>query len=220
MQRQGGGLQRVRRPRGLRILSRMSRPIDTPPGETPHEGPEGDPARHLPLEILQRELNALPGSPRESGSVILVVARREAGTRETPARVTLTPDTGVPGDAWAGRLPLDAEGQLAVMEAGVAKLIANGQPLTLFGDNLILDLDLSTENLPVGSHLRAGSAVLAVTPKAHNGCRKFRGRFGDDALRFVSKRELRHRNLRGIYLKVIEAGEVGPGDELRVLSRG
>ena len=66
-------------------------------------------------------------------------------------------------------------------------------------------------NLPIGTRLRAGNAVLEVTPKAHNGCRKFTSRFGDDALRFVSDPERRHLNLRGIYLQVVEDGEVGVG---------
>ena len=91
--------------------------------------------------------------------------------------------------------------------------------MPLFGDNLFLDLDLSTENLPPGSRVRVGKAILQVTPVPHNGCRKFRGRFGDNALRFVSKKELRHRNLRGIYMRVLEGGEVSPGDRVEVLSR-
>jgi MOSC domain-containing protein YiiM len=65
-----------------------------------------------------------------------------------------------------------------------------------------------------------GAAILEVTPKPHNGCRKFLGRFGNGALRFVSKPELRHRNLRGIYLRVIEAGDAGPGDPVEVIRRG
>jgi MOSC domain-containing protein YiiM len=105
------------------------------------------------------------------------------------------------------------------MQFDVAELIANGQPLPLFGDNLFLDLDLSTENLPAGSRVRVGGAILQVTPVPHNGCRKFRGRFGDNALQFVSKKELRHRNLRGIYMRVLEGGEVGPGDPVEVISR-
>ena len=105
------------------------------------------------------------------------------------------------------------------MEAGVAELIANGQPVSLFGDNLFLELDISTENLPPGSRVRAGTAVLEVTPKPHNGCRKFRGRFGEGALLFVSEPGLRHRNLRGIYMRVVEEGEIGAGDSVEVLAR-
>lgn len=105
------------------------------------------------------------------------------------------------------------------MQIDVARLVANGQALTVFGDNLFLDLDLSVENLPIGSQVRIGSARLEVTPKPHNGCRKFAARFGHDALRLVSKPELRHRKLRGIYMRVLEAGATGPGDVVEVLSR-
>jgi len=101
----------------------------------------------------------------------------------------------------------------------VADLIAGGQPLVLAGDNLFVSLDLSTGNLPAGSRLRAGTALLEVTPKPHNGCRKFRTRFGDGALRLVSDAKLRHRNLRGIYLCVIEPGILRVGDSIEVAAR-
>jgi MOSC domain-containing protein YiiM len=106
------------------------------------------------------------------------------------------------------------------MQLDVARLIANGQPLTLFGDNLLVDLDISTGNLPIGSRVRVGSALLEVTPKPHNGCRKFLARFGPEALRFVATPDLRHRNLRGIYMCVVEEGDVGPGDSMEVITRG
>ena len=109
--------------------------------------------------------------------------------------------------------------QIAVMQKDVAELIANGQPLSLFGDCLILDLDLSAANLPPGSRVRAGGAILEVTPFPHNGCQKFRARFGEDALKFVSTKKLRHRNLRGIYMCVAKEGEVAIGDAVQVLSR-
>jgi MOSC domain-containing protein YiiM len=101
----------------------------------------------------------------------------------------------------------------------VARLIANGQPLELFGDNLFLELDLTAANLPVGSRLRIGGAIVEVTPKAHNGCRKFQARFGAEALRFVVEASLRPRNLRGIYMRVLEPGVVSVGDPVDVLSR-
>ena len=85
--------------------------------------------------------------------------RRADGVRETPERTRLSPDDGVPGDDWSRRPPRDPEAQLAVMRRDVAELIANGQPLTLFGDNLFVDLDLSAANLPAGTRLRVGDAA-------------------------------------------------------------
>jgi MOSC domain-containing protein YiiM len=106
------------------------------------------------------------------------------------------------------------------MEVGVAGLIANGQPWTLFGDQLFLDLDLSSENLPVGSAIAVGQAVLEVTPKPHKGCAKYQARFGPDALRFISRPDLRPRNLRGVYLRVVTEGWTRVGDAVKVERRG
>jgi len=180
----------------------------------------GDPLRHRKLEELEERLEALPRAPRERGRVELIVARSEGGRRESPDRVRLEADAGVPGDAWGRQQGPHAERAITVMQLDVADLIANGQPLTLFGDNLFLSLDLSTDNLPPGSRVRAGGAVLEVTPMAHNGCRKFRGRFGVDALRLVSKAELRHRNLRGIYMRTLQGGEIARADPVEVIARG
>lgn len=182
-------------------------------------GPEGDPTRHRPLADLEAGLRALPAAPSDTGRVALIVRRRPDGVRETPARVRLSPAEGVPGDGWNRRPPRDPEAELAVMRRDVAELIANGQPLTLFGDNLFVDLDISTANLPLGTRLRVGEAVVELTAKPHNGCYKFKGRFGEDALFFVQAKPTRDQNLRGIYWKVIEAGEVAVGDPIRVLSR-
>jgi MOSC domain len=176
----------------------------------------GDPARFRTLEDLERMLESLPEAPADQGRVGLVLMKGEGGRRETPERVFLAPISNVSGDVSDDEVE---ETQLAIMQRAVAELIANGQPLPLFGDNLFLDLDLSTENLPPGSRVRVGKATLEVTPAPHNGCRKFRGRFGDNALQFVSKKELRHRNLRGIYMRVLEGGEVRPGDPVEVISR-
>jgi len=179
----------------------------------------GDPGRFQTLEDLESRLTGLPSSPKDDGRVVLIVCRRERGRREILDRVRLTPDLGVPGDAWGLQENRTIDGQITVMAADVAELIANGQPLTLFGDNLFLDLDLSVGNLPAGTRLRAGNVLLEVTPKPHNGCRKFRGRFGDGALRFVSHPELRHRNLRGLYVRVVNEGEVRLGDRVEVVAR-
>ena len=179
----------------------------------------GDPSRHLPLAQLEAGLRALPELPKDSGRLVLIVRRPADGSRETPERLRLTPEEGVPGDAWGRNPERNLEAQIAVMQRDVAELIANGQPLTLFGDSLFVELDLSTANLPTGTRLRIGEAVVEVTPMPHDGCSKFKKRFGGDALFFVNARPTRHLNLRGIYWKVIEAGEVRVGSPIAVMTR-
>jgi MOSC domain-containing protein YiiM len=178
------------------------------------------PLRHLSLAELEAGLRALPAAPRERGTLALILRRREDGVRETPQRVVLSREDGVPGDAWC-RLPAprNVDMQLAVMNRDVATLIAGGQPLTTFGDNLYVDLDLSAANLPFGTRLRVGDALVEMTPFPHNGCAKFNARFGNDALRLVQRKETRDQNYRGVYWRVNEAGEVAVGDVIQVLER-
>ena len=162
----------------------------------------GDPERHLGMDQLQGLLSSLGGAPSDSGRVTLLVQRIDGGVRETPRKACLTRQGGLLGDAWGRDVEPNPETQLVVVQADVAEAIANGQPPTLFGDQLFVELDLSRENLPLGSMVQVGEAVLEVTPKPHNGCQKYRARFGADALRFISRADLRPRNFRGIYLRV------------------
>ncbi len=179
-----------------------------------------DAAPHLPYALLAAALERLPPAPADEGSVVLVVARPESGARITPGRCLLTPGEGVAGDRWAkAEKPLLAA-QVSAMRADVARVVANGQPLSLFGDNLLVDLDLSADNLPEGTRLRVGTAVCRVTGKPHTGCVKFAARFGQDARDVVGAEAFRAGRPRGLFLRVEEAGEVGPGDRIAVLERG
>jgi hypothetical protein len=179
----------------------------------------GDPAAFVPLATLCERFAATQPSPRDRGRVTLLVRRVEDGRREEPREVHLTATRGMPGDAWYRKKPDQIDAQLTAVQHAVGVLIANGQPLALFGDSLFFDLDLSAANLPVGSRLCAGAALLEVTLKPHRGCSKFSGRFGPDALRFVAHPERRSFNLRGIYLRVVADGAVAVGDPVEVLSR-
>ena len=183
-------------------------------------GPAGDASRHLAADALEAGLRLLPAPPRDEGRLALIVRRRADGVRETPAAVRLDVEDGLPGDGWSRRPPRKPDAQLAVMCRPLAELIAGGQPLSLFGDNLFVDLDLSAANLSEGTRLQVGEAVVAMTAEPHDGCLKFKERFGLDALRFVQDGATRHENRRGVYWRVVESGEVQVGSPVRVLSRG
>jgi MOSC domain-containing protein YiiM len=173
---------------------------------------------HRSMAELESGLRSFPKLPKDMGRLALMV-RRAAGGHEVMERAHLTPEKGLPGDRWAQPEKPNPEAQLTVMRRDVAELIANGQALSVFGDNLFVDLDISAENLPIGTRLRVGSAVVEVTPMAHNGCKKFDARFGVDALRFVNAPGTRNQNLRGIYWKVVEAGEAEVGATIKVIAR-
>ncbi len=181
-------------------------------------GPWGDSARHVSRAELERGLRAL-APPQDVGRVALITARGDDGRRQAPERAVLTPEAGMPSDAWIRDAPDQRDAQLTLMQHDVAQLFANGQPLSLFGDNLLVELDLSQANLPAGSRLRVGAARLEVTAKPHTGCLKFRQRFGKDALRLTADPHFRASRLRGIYTRVVEAGAVEVGDPIEVLSR-
>jgi MOSC domain-containing protein YiiM len=174
---------------------------------------------HLTYEALQQGLRQLPPPPTDEGAVVLVVVRPGVEERSTPSRCRLTPDGGVAQDRWAQRENPNPASQVTVMRADVARLFANGQPLSLFGDNLIVDLDLSTANLPPGTRLRVGTALCEVTPQPHTGCGKFASRVGQDARDLTAAPEFQEWRLRGLHFRVLEPGDVGPGDPIRVLSR-
>ena len=137
--------------------------------------------------------------------------RKGEGRHETPDMVQITPGLGLVGDRWsqrgAGKDP-DGYSAVTLMNATVAELLTAGrQPLDAPGDNLHVDLDISVEALPAGTRLRAGSAVLEVSAQPHTGCSTFSGKFGLDALKWVSTPEGRQRRLRGVNCAVISDGQ-------------
>jgi hypothetical protein len=183
-------------------------------------GRRGDRARHLSRAALEDGLAALPTAPRDRGTVDLLVARGASGERLLPPEAVLTRAGGMPGDRWASEERYGPDYQLATCRTDFARLVANGQPLELHGDNLYLSLDISDDNLPRGSRLMLGEALVEVTPQLHNGCKKWVQRFGLDAMQLNLAPGLKHLHLRGIYLRVVEDGRVKRGDTVLVVSRG
>lgn len=182
-------------------------------------GLRGDRRRHLERAALEAGIAAL-APPKDAGTVDFLVARGPEGERRLPAEAWLTASGGMPGDRWASQDKYGPDYQLATTRSDIARLIANGQPLELHGDNLYLHLDLSSENLPIGSRLRLGEAIVEVTPVAHNGCKKWVQRFGLCPMQMNIDPAYRALHLRGIYLRVIEDGHVRLGAPVLVLARG
>jgi MOSC domain-containing protein YiiM len=91
-----------------------------------------------------------------------------------------------------------------------------GAPLSwgAFGENLTVS-GLSESRVHVGDAFRIGSAVLAVT-KPRFPCYKLGIKFGREDMidRFLRS------GRTGFYLRVLEEGELGPGDAVEVLGGG
>lgn len=183
------------------------------------DGLRGDAARHLSRSALEAALAALPPAPTDEGTVDRLVARTADGGRILHEKARLTVTGGMPGDRFSAQSKYGPDYQLATTRTDFARAVANGQPLELHGDNLFVSLDLSEANLPAGSQVRIGDALLVVTPVAHNGCKKWVQRFGLAAMRLNMAPAYRPMHLRGIYLRVLEDGECAIGDPVVVVSR-
>ena len=185
-----------------------------------------DVARHLTTEELEAGLDEIRRAPAAEGVVELIVRRPAENEREVLEQATLDLAEGLVGDMWvrrgSKRTPdgsAHPDMQLTLMSTRVVDLVAAGDRArwALAGDQLYVELDLSEANLPPGTRLALGTAVIEVTAEPHTGCAKFVARFGADAHRFVNTKQHRHLRLRGLNAKVVEPGTVSAGDAIRKL---
>lgn len=182
---------------------------------------------HADIATLEAAIDDIRRSPRDEGRVELIVCRPAVGEREVLEVATLDSAHGVVGDTWRVRPSSRTddgsphpEMQLNVMNARAAALVAvDPARMPLAGDQLFVDLDLSPDNLPTGTRLALGSAVIEITEPPHRGCKKFAARFGQAALRFVNSPVGRELRLRGVNAKVVVPGEVRRGDIVRKLQQ-
>ena len=180
-------------------------------------------ARHLTAEELERGLEDILTAPKDNAPLELIVRRPEVDERESLAEARLDTEQGLVGDNWKSRgcrhMPggtADPEMQLNSMSARVVALVADDPARReLAGDQLFLDMDLSNDNLPPGTRLEIGDAVIEVTAPPHTGCSKFAERFGKDAVVFVNSGRGKKLNFRGINAKVIRSGDIRVGDVAR-----
>ena len=181
-------------------------------------------AFHAPMDTLKEGLGHVRLSPEDGGSVQLLVIRPGIDERAVNETVIADPVIGIAGDTWrvrpSSKTPdrsANPEAQVTIMNSRAALLFAaTADRIPLAGDQIYLDLDLSLDNLPTGTRLELGEAVLEVTAAPHTGCAKFAARFGQDALRLTAIDEGRRMRLRGINARVVQAGVISVGDVVRV----
>lgn len=182
--------------------------------------------KHLSMEELEAGLDEIRKSPKDKGVLEMLVCRPEENKREVLETGELDLELGLIGDNWKTRGSSRTndgfghpEMQLNIMNARAISLIAqNKERWKLAGDQLFIDIELSDENLPTGSQLKIGTAIIEVTAIPHNGCKKFTERFGIDAVKFVNSPIGKELHLRGINAKVIQAGTISVGDLVEKIS--
>jgi hypothetical protein len=181
--------------------------------------------KHLTMQELEAALDHLRQAPKDDGVLQLIVCRPEVDQREEMDEAELDPLKGLIGDNWivrgSRRTPdgsAHPDMQINIMNSRVTALVAQERERwSLAGDQLYIDMDLSKENLPAGSCIQVGSAVLQVSPQPHTGCHKFVARFGLEAMKFVNSEIGLQLCLRGINAKVIQGGTVKVGHKIKKL---
>jgi hypothetical protein len=169
---------------------------------------------------LEAGVNHVRAAPKDRGVLAMIVRRPQIGARDVLEEAELNLVEGLAGDSWRLRKSTrTSDGsphpdmQLNIIGARAVQLMAQDKSRwPLAGDQLVIDLDLSGANLPPGSRLAIGTAVIEVTEQPHTGCGKFVERFGAEAHKFVNSSLGRELNLRGINAKVVQPGTIRVGD--------
>ena len=181
--------------------------------------------KHLSTLDLEAGLEKIIDSPKGQSVLDLIVSRPEEDAREVMELADLDVAVGLVGDTWQDRPSVRSgdgkahpDMQITLMNSRVADLVAQTKERwPLSGDQLFADLDLSKSNVPPGTRISVGGAILEATDQPHTGCHKFAARFGVDALKLISSATGKELQLRGINLKVVQSGEIKPGDPVKKL---
>ena len=177
-------------------------------------------AEHPSLTELESALGHILASPSDGGKLEMISARPAVGERKQLEEATLDEAQGLIGDNWKDRSSTrtpdgsaNPDAQLTIINSRLVHAVSGSKSRwELAGDQLVVDIDLSHDNLPVGSRLEIGSAVVELTAEPHTGCVKFASRFGNPALRFVSGPEAMQQRRRGANAKIIKSGTIRVGD--------
>lgn len=181
--------------------------------------------KHLTKEELEAGLDLIMQAPKDNGLLELLVCRPQENERKILDEGELDLELGLIGDNWKTRGSSRTnngfghpEMQLNIMNSRATALVAQDKSRwQLAGDQLYVDMDISDDNLPPGTQLAIGDAVIEVTAIPHTGCKKFVARFGLEAMKFVNSEIGKKLHLRGINAKVVKPGTIRTGGTIKKL---
>ncbi len=178
-------------------------------------------------QVTSAELDAaLPhvlAAPKDDAPVTMLATRPAINQRAFHHTLTLTRAVGVVGDDRWLQMPWmrladgspDPAIQVSILSSRVLDLVWRDREGTPHpGDPIVADLDTSTANLPDGTLLRCGTAVLRVSGVFNDGCVKWKVRYGVPAKEWIVAPGHPDLRLRGILCAVEEDGEVTLGDRI------
>ena len=171
---------------------------------------------------------ALPfvlAAPKTDAKIAMLCFRPGFGLRTFPDRLTMTCIGGIPGERWLThpwlKLPdgsPDPRIQVSILPTRVLDVVWRDRVDAVHpGDPIVADLDMSHANLPAGTLLQAGTAVLRVSDEPNDGCVKWKARYGTAAMDWIVAPEHSAYRLRGMLCSIEKDGVVGVADRIVVL---
>ncbi|MFT3781378.1 MAG: hypothetical protein QM790_05120 [Nibricoccus sp.] len=177
----------------------------------------------LTFDELNRRYAAIPALPKNDARVEALCVRPDLGAREIREEIDFDPVHGAIGDRWERKTWMylpdgkpDPRVQIAICNAQVIAMLqelteTNHHP----GDTLFTNLDLSHANLPRGSKLQVGNAIIEISDVENDACMKFAKHHGSVVLDWIRLPQNRPLRLRGAFAKVSVGGKVRIGDVIK-----
>lgn len=181
--------------------------------------------QYLSMTELEAGLAYIRQAPNDLGILKMIVRRPAVDEREVISEAELNTEEGLVGDTWKVRASrhtpdgsANTKAQITLTNARAIALLAQSEDRwSLAGDQLYVDMNIGEANLPPGTRLALGSAILEVSDEPHTGCKKFSERFGVEAMKFVNSPEGKRLHLRGINTRVVQSGTIRAGDVVKKL---
>jgi hypothetical protein len=178
---------------------------------------------HVTTATLTAALPHVLAAPKTDAPIAMLCYRPDFGQRTFPDSLTLTKAMGIPGERWlkhpwlrlADGTP-DPRIQVSLLPTRVLELVWQDRETTPHpGDPIVADLDMTDANMPPGTLIQAGTAILRVSDEWNNGCVKWKARYGADAAAWITAQpQLR---LRGLLCSVEQDGVLHVTDRLHIL---